>query len=270
MSDSPARAPNRIGAAFAAARREMRPALIPYVTAGDPDLVTSRAIVRALARGGADLVEIGVPFSDPIADGPVNQRSAERALRNGVSLRTSLDLVAALRRDGSPPLVVFTYYNPIHRLGIESFARLAGDAGADGVLVTDLPPEEAGELRAALRAVGLELIVLLSPTSSKERLELACREAGGFLYFISRAAVTGTKEELPPGLADQVRAARAHTRLPIVVGFGIGRPDQVRSVAAFADGVVVGSALVRLIEETAGSPDLLSRVEAFCRNLAGR
>jgi len=270
VSVPPARPASRIGAAFEAARREARPALILYVTAGDPDLATTRAIVRGLARGGADLVEIGVPFSDPIADGPVNQRSAERALRNGVSLRSTLDLVAALRQDDAPPLVLFTYYNPIHSMGIEAFARRAGEAGLDGVLVTDLPPEEAVELKSALLAERAEMIFLLSPTSSRERLELTCRDAGGFLYFISRTGVTGTREDLPAELPDQVRAARALTRLPIAVGFGIGRPEQVKLVAGFADGVVVGSALVRLIEEEAGSPDLPAKVEAFCRDLAGR
>ena len=257
----------RIARAFAAARGEGRCALIPYVTAGDPDLSRTRSIALALGRAGADLVEIGVPFSDPIADGPVNQRAAERALRNGVTLRSCLDLSAELRAAGVPPVVLFTYYNPIHRLGSEVFARAAGAAGVDGVLVTDLPPEEAGELRAALRTCGVDLIFLLSPTSSEERIDLVCREASGFIYVISRTGVTGAREDLPEALHGQVLAARRATDLPIAVGFGISRPEQARAIAAYADGVVVGSALVRLIEENSGTPDLERRVEEFCRTL---
>jgi tryptophan synthase alpha chain len=260
---------SRIAAAFERARAAGRPALIPYVCAGDPDLAASAAVVKALGRGGADIVEIGVPFSDPIADGEVNQRAAERALRNGVTLRAVLDLAGGLAREGAPPLVLFTYYNPIHRLGIETFAREAGAVGVDGVLVTDLPPEESGDLREALLGAGLDLIFLLSPTSSRERVARAAREGRGFVYFISRTGVTGTREDLPAGLADQVRAARAVCPLPIAVGFGIGRPEQVRAVASFADGVVVGSALVRLIEEAGDAPDLPARAEAFLRSLGG-
>ncbi len=259
-----------IGGAFARARAEGRVALVPYVTAGDPDLASTRGIVRGLQRGGADVVEIGVPFSDPIADGPVNQRSAERALRNGVTLRSVLDLTIDLRRDGAPPIALFTYYNPIHRMGLAGFAREARRSGVAGVLVTDLPPEEAGELRAALDAEGIDLIDLLSPTSSPERVALVAREGRGFLYFISRTGVTGAREDLPADLEARVRAARAVSALPVAVGFGISRPEQVRAVAGFADGVVVGSALVRLIEEAGRADDLPARVEAFCRALVGR
>ncbi len=259
----------RIAAAFAAAAAARRTVLIPYVTAGDPSLQATRDIVHAAARGGAGIVELGVPFSDPIADGPVNQRAAERALRRGTNLRRVVDLAARLRAEGAPPLVLFTYYNPIHRLGIAAFADAARRAGVDGVLVTDLPMEEAGDLAAALDAAGVDLIALLSPTSSPERLDRLCRSGRGFLYFISRTGVTGAQESLPPELAAQVRAVRQRTRLPIAVGFGIAGPGQARAVAAFADGVVVGSALVRLIEEHAADADLPARVERFCRDLLG-
>ena len=261
---------NRIAAAFAKARAEGRPALIPYVTAGDPSLLATRALVKAVARGGADLVEIGVPFSDPIADGPVNQRAAERALRNGVTLRSVLDLAAGLRSEDAPPLVLFTYYNPIHRMGIAAFEHEAKAAGVDGVLVTDLPPEEADDLRSALGAAGVDLIFLLSPTSSKARITRIAREGRGFLYVISRTGVTGAREHLPENLSDLVASVRLASQLPIAVGFGLSRPEQVREVAAYADGVVVGSALVRLIEEAGETPDLPGRVEAFCRALLGR
>jgi tryptophan synthase alpha chain len=268
VSRNPGRAAGRIAAAFAAARSRGRCALIPYVTAGDPDLPTTRRLAGALQRGGADLLEIGVPFSDPIADGPVNQRAAERALRNGVTLRSCLGLAAEVRRDGGPPVVLFTYYNPVHRMGVGPFALEAGRSGVDGVLVTDLPLDEADDLRGALGEAGIDLVGLLSPTSSPERVQSVGALSGGFIYFISRTGVTGVSDDLPAGLADQVRAARQASRLPIAVGFGIGRPDQVRSIASFADGVVVGSALVRLVEENATSPDLEDRVEAFCRSLS--
>jgi tryptophan synthase alpha chain len=257
----------RIAAAFTAAATAGRPLLIPYVTAGDPSLEATREIVHAAARGGAGIIELGVPFSDPIADGPVNQRAGERALRQGVSLRRVLELAARLRSEGAPPLVLFTYYNPIHRLGIGPFADAARRAGVDGVLVTDLPMEEAGDLGAALEAAGIDLIALLSPTSSPGRIERLCRSGRGFLYFISRTGVTGAQQGLPAELEEQVRAARRWTRLPIAVGFGIAGPGQARAVAAFADGVVVGSALVRLIEEHAADADLPARVEKFCRDL---
>jgi tryptophan synthase alpha chain len=263
--------PGRIAAAFAAARRAGRPALIPYVTGGDPDLAATREIVLALGRAGADLVEIGVPFSDPIADGVVNQRAAERALKQGVTLGKVLDLAAGLRRDGAPPLVLFTYYNPIHRMGIERFAAAAQAAGVDGVLVTDLPIEESAELDRALRPAGIDLIALLAPTSGPERIARVLDAGRGFVYFIARAGVTGAREDLPAELEAQVRAAReaAGGRVPVAVGFGIGSRRQVETVGAFADGVVVGSALVRLIEETASARDLPARVEAFVRDLSG-
>ena len=270
MTASGRRRKGRIAEAFARARREGRPALIPYLTAGDPDLAVSRALVPALQGGGADIVEIGVPFSDPVADGSINQRSAERALRNGVNLGAVLALAGDLRGDGAPPLVLFTYFNPVHRMGLEAFGREVERMGLDGVLVTDLPPEEAGDLREILERRGTDLISLVSPTTSRDRLERLCAEARGFLYFISRTGVTGPREDLPESLGDQVRAARAICDLPIAVGFGISQPDQVRAAASYADGVVVGSALVRLIEEARGAPDLTARVEAFCRTLLGR
>ncbi len=259
----------RITAAFERARRAGRPAIIPYVVAGDPDLKTTGAIVSALQRGGADIVELGVPFSDPIADGPVNQRAAERALRNGVSLRSVLDLGARLRSKGSPPLVLFTYYNPVHRMGVREFTDAARRAGVDGVLVTDLPPEEGEDLSGALREAGIDPIVLLSPTSTPERIDGAARHGRGFVYFISRAGVTGARETLPRELEEQVGRVRESCGLPVAVGFGISTPEQVRSIAGFADGVIVGSALVRVIEEACGSPDLEDRVERFCRGLSG-
>jgi tryptophan synthase alpha chain len=267
MSRSPRDPTGRIAAAFAGARQEGRPALIPYLVAGDPDLASTRSLVLALGRGGADIVELGVPFSDPIADGPVIQRSVERALRNGVTLRDALTLAAELRRAGAPPLVLFTYYNPVHRLGCAAFAEESRQAGIDGVIVTDLPVEEGEELDAELRPRGIDLIPLLAPTSSRERVERIGRAARGFLYFVSRAGVTGAREDLPDDLETRVRSVRAVTTLPVAVGFGISGPEHVRSVGRYADGVVVGSALVRLVEEAEDTLDRPGLAEAFVRGL---
>jgi tryptophan synthase alpha chain len=260
----------RIAAAFAAARAAGRAAFIPYLTAGDPDLATTEALVGALVRGGADIVELGVPFSDPIADGPVNQRAAERALRSGTTLSGILDLCATLQAKGGPPIVLFTYYNPIHRLGVAAFAERAAVAGVEGVLVTDLPPEEGGDLNAALASHGIDRIGLVAPTSTGSRIDTIAAAASGFLYYISRTGVTGEQSRLPPGLEAQVEGVRRRAGpLPIAVGFGISRPDQVAAVSRFADGVVVGSALVRLLEEGAGTAGLPARIEALCRSLVG-
>ena len=258
----------RIAAAFRGARSAGRPAFIPFITAGDPDLAATRAIVFALARAGADVIEIGVPFSDPIADGIVLQRAAERALRGGTTLARILDLVGDLRREGSPPLVLFTYFNPIHRLGMETFALRAEAAEVNGVLITDLPPEEAQAMRQSLDPRHIDRIGFVAPTSTPARIRMIAADSGGFLYVISRAGVTGARADLPPGLAEQVAGVRAAAgSLPIAVGFGISSREQMRAIAAFADGVVVGSALAKVIEEAGARADLPRQVEQFCRTL---
>ena len=267
---SAAAATGPIAKAFAAARAAGRPALVAYLTAGDPDLERSRDLFLALGRGGADLLEIGVPFSDPIADGPVIQRAAERALASGATLAKILDLCATLDRSQAPPCVLFTYYNPIHRLGIETFARRAAEAGLAGVLTTDLPPEEGAELRQALEAHGVASIGFLAPTSSAERRRAIALASSGFLYCIARLGVTGMRGEVPDDLASQVEEVRKDANgLPIAVGFGFKDAAQVRAAGHFADGVVVGSALVRLVEEHRNSPDLPERVARACRDLRG-
>ena len=257
-----------IALAFRRARDAGRSALIPYVTAGDPSLADTRTIILALQRGGADIIELGVPFTDPIADGVVNQRSAERALLNGTSLARILELVGELRQAGAPPLVLFTYYNPIHALGLQEFRRRAQAAGLAGILVTDLPPEEAGPLRVALDGSGIERIGFLAPATPLERVRRIAADSQGFLYAIARTGVTGVRDDLPEGLEPFVSAARkAAGDLPVAVGFGISRGEQVRAIGRFADGVVVGSALVRVIEAAAGSTELEAQVERFCRDL---
>jgi tryptophan synthase alpha chain len=221
---------------------------VAYVTAGDPTLEATRRIVLALAEVGADVVELGVPFSDPLADGPVIQRASERALRGGTTLAGVIDLVRELRTSTEVPLVLFSYFNPILQLGIETFAEAAAKAGADGVLVTDLTPEESEEYRKIVRGRGLDTIFLAAPTSSDERLRRIAEVSSGFLYLISRTGVTGQREALPEDLPALLRRVRAATPLPIAVGFGISLPGHVSMLGGLADAAVVGSALVAEIE----------------------
>jgi tryptophan synthase alpha chain len=258
---------NRIGDAFARARSEGRLAFIPYVTAGDPDRATTLDVVRMLVDEGADIVELGVPFSDPLADGVTNQRASERALAAGMTLGGVLDLVAELRAFSAVPLVLFTYFNPIVRAGIESFARSAAAAGVDGVLVTDLPPEEGTDYCRALGEQGLLPIFMVSPTSGPRRLTLVAERSRGFIYYVSRPGVTGARSDLPPGLAPDVAAVRRAAGLPVVVGFGISRPEHLRLLAACADGAVVGSALVRALETHGGGEPGVRAVREVVRRL---
>lgn len=258
---------SRLADTFAALRAEGRPGLVTYTTVGDPDLPRSGEILRALARAGADVLEVGVPFSDPLADGPVIQRATERALAAGGSLRASLDLIEEVRRDVQTPIVIFTYANPIVRMGIEAFAARAAAVGVDGVLALDLPIEEADEFRSILSASALDTIFLLSPTTTPERIRKAAELGRGFLYGISRLGVTGARDSVASGAEAMVRRIRAITDRPLALGFGISRPEHVAEVGAYADAAVVGSALVALIAEASGSPQLIPRVEEYVRSL---
>jgi len=258
---------SRIAEVLAAARSQGRAALIPYLTAGDPSLAVTPALVRAVVDAGADLIELGVPFSDPMADGPVLQRSSGRALAAGTSLPQILETVATLRRDLATPIVLFGYYNPFFRYGVEAIARDAAAVGVDGVLCVDLPPEEAGALRAAVGGVGLDLIALLAPTTPAARVRQIARTASGFLYFVSVLGVTGARATLPDELPDLIAAVRRVTDLPVGVGFGVQSPEQAAWVAGFADAVIVGSALARVVEESA--PDeAAGRVGEFVGSLS--
>jgi tryptophan synthase alpha chain len=254
---------SRLEATFAALRKRGERALMPYFTAGDPSLSVTRQLVVEATKRGADIVELGIPFSDPLADGPVIQRAGQRALQAGVTLPRVIELVRELRGDVSVPLVFFTYYNPILAFGLRPFCRAAVDAGGDALIVVDLPPEEAGPLRAEADPVGLELIYLVAPTSTPERMRKIARATGSFVYMVSLTGVTGARAELAPDLAGHLRALRGITTKPICVGFGIGTPEQARLVGDYADGVIVGSAVVSLVERHAGSPELVSRVGDF-------
>jgi len=247
---SPARSvTSRITRCFEELRRKGELGLVAFITAGDPSLEAAERFVLALADAGADLVELGVPFSDPVADGPTIQRSSERALRSGTSLRGVLSLVSDLRKKTEIPLVLFTYFNPLLQMGLEKFSSEAARAGADGVLVTDVTPEESAEYRMHLRARGLDTIFLASPTTSDHRLKLVSEASSGFLYLISRTGVTGAKDILPEDLPALLRRTRAVTSLPIAVGFGISLPGHVSVLGGLADAAVVGSALVSEIEQ---------------------
>jgi tryptophan synthase alpha chain len=260
---------SRIADTFARLRGEHRPGLVTYTTAGDPDLPRSAEIVKALDRAGADVIEIGVPFSDPLADGPVIQRASERALAAGSSLRSALSLIDGVRPHVSAPIVVFSYANPLLRMGVEMFAARAAEAGVDGVLALDLPIEEAGAFRATLATAGLDTIFLLSPTTTDARIRRAVELGSGFLYGISRLGVTGARDQVASGAEALVRRIRAHTSMPIALGFGISRPEHVAEVARYADAAVVGSALVSTIAEASASAELIERVEEYVRWLKG-
>ncbi|MBI2829400.1 MAG: tryptophan synthase subunit alpha [Acidobacteria bacterium] len=256
----------RLAATFARIRAgNIGPGLVTYVTAGDPDLPRTEGILRALDRAGADVIEVGVPFSDPLADGPVIQRATERALASGTTLAGVLDMVRRLRADLRAPIVIFSYANPILRLGAERFADQARDAGVDGVLVLDLPIEEADQFRALVASRGIDTILLLSPTTSDERLRRAASLGSGFLYAISRLGVTGARDAIADGAEEMVRRIRAVSSLPIALGFGISKPEHVREVGQWADAAVVGSALVNVIADAGASLDLNTRVEEYVR-----
>ncbi|MBM3752601.1 MAG: tryptophan synthase subunit alpha [Acidobacteria bacterium] len=258
---------SRIARRFAELRAKNEPALVAYVTAGDPTLDATVGIVAALERGGADVIELGVPFSDPIADGPVIMKGAERALAAGASLRGVLDCAARIRAVSDIPILLFSYLNPLMRYG---FAKLAADAhaaGVDGVLMTDVSVEEAEPYVASMRDAGLDTVFLAAPTSTPERLALVGRFSSGFVYLVSRTGVTGVRDQVSSQALPLVERMREHTSLPLAVGFGIAKAADAEAVGRLADGVVVGSAFVKLIEAHAGTPELEPRIEALAREL---
>ncbi|HVO24700.1 MAG TPA: tryptophan synthase subunit alpha [Candidatus Margulisiibacteriota bacterium] len=260
---------NRIDQTFAALRTQRAAALIPFLTAGDPDLDTTRELMRIAADSGADLLELGVPFSDPTADGPVLQHAAEIGLRAGASLPRVLEVVADFRRESELPVILYGYYNPIFHYGPERFAADARRAGVDGVLVVDLPPEEAGELLEWTRPAGVHMIFLLAPTSGPNRMRTVLRCARGFVYYVSVTGVTGVRPVPVESVRPAVERLRRATQLPIGVGFGISTPEQAAAIAEFADAAVVGSAIMRIVDAQRGSANLVGEVGAFIRRLKG-
>jgi len=257
----------RISKRFAELRANGELGIVAYITAGDPTLDATLKFVLALAEAGADVIELGVPFSDPLADGPTIQRASERALKSGATLTGVIDLVRRIRESSQVPVVLFSYYNPILQMGLEKFARAASEAGADGVLATDLTPEESADYRRILAAHHLDTIFLGAPTSTDERLAKIAAVSSGFLYLISRTGVTGAKDALPDDLPALIRRARAVTQLPIAVGFGISLPGHVSVLGRLADAAVIGSALVSEIENAKSVEGASAALAARVRSL---
>jgi len=258
---------SRLDETFARLRARGERALMPYFTAGDPSLADTRRLVVEAARRGADVIELGVPFSDPLADGPVVQRAGTRALAAGATVPRVLETVAALRAETDVPLVLMTYYNPVLAFGLKAFARTAVDAGADGAIVVDMPPEESEPLASEAASAGLDLVYMVAPTSTLPRVRLIAKTSRGFIYVVSLTGVTGERQELPAGLASQIEVLRGVTAKPLCVGFGISTPAHAAAVGRIADGAVVGSAIVRLVEARTGSPTLVDDVGKFIAEL---
>ena len=256
---------HRIEERFTQLRKAGRTGLVTYVTAGDPDLARSAQIIKRLDQAGADVLEIGVPFSDPLADGPVIQRATERALAAGTTLTNVLEMLKSLRPSIAAPIVIFSYANPILRMGLDKFVTQAAAAGVDGVLTLDMPPEEGDTFRAAFGRAGIDTIFLLSPTTTAERIRRASELGSGFLYGISRLGVTGVRDSVDDSARELAERVKSETRLPLALGFGISRPEHVRSIGQWADAAVVGSALVKVIAEHGQKPELLDEVERYVR-----
>jgi tryptophan synthase alpha chain len=258
---------SRIGQLFERLKRDGRKGLIAYLTAGDPSPDRTPSLVDALVRGGADLIELGVPFSDPIADGPVIQQAGERALQAGTTLAKVLEIARKVRERSEVPLLLFTYLNPVLRYGLERLAADAAAAGIDGCLLTDASVEEAQHYVAAMHSHGLDTVFLAAPTSTDRRLQLVAQYSTGFIYLVSRMGVTGEREKLSDQVGPLIRAMRRITKLPLAVGFGISRPEHIAELGAEVDAVVVGSAIVRTIEQNRESPALEAELESFVRFL---
>ena len=259
----------RIADAFQTLKSTGTRGFIPFITAGDPDLETTEKLLIELSRGGATVIELGVPFSDPMADGPVIQRASERALKHAYGIDELLAMVARARQHISTPIILFSYFNPLLQFGMARLAELARKSGIDGVLVTDLIPEEAGPFASELRANGLDIIYLVAPTSTDERLQLISKEASGFIYAVSRAGVTGTRESVSEEAEKLVGRTRKFSNLPIAVGFGISNHQQVADVQRYADAVVVGSAIVQELERVNDRDLVPRRIGEFIQSLLG-
>ena len=257
----------RIGDKFESLRAKNEKALVVYLTAGDPSLAVTKELIFELEKAGVDILEIGVPFSDPTADGPVIQAASQRALKTGTTLASVLKMVADIRLSSQIPIVLFGYFNPIFAFGVEKFARKASEAGVDGVLVVDLPPEEARELRVYSDAAGLDFISLVAPTSGKDRMKTILKTATGFLYYVSITGVTGTAAPKVEDVAREVGKIRKLTKMPIAVGFGISNAKQAKAIGAVADGIVIGSVVVKLIDENRNNSELVKVISNYTREI---
>lgn len=260
---------NRIDKKFWELKKEKKKAFIAYITAGDPDLSTTRMIVLALEGAGVDIIELGIPFSDPLADGPTIQAASHRALLKGATLRKIFQEVSALRKTTDIPIAFMTYFNPVLRYGVQNFVKDCKKNGVDGVIIPDLPFEEAASLRKISKKGGLAAIFLIAPTSTKERIKRIAKSSTGFIYYVSLTGVTGARNKLPPELVSKVRSIKSMTKKPVAVGFGISNPVQAQTVAKIADGVIIGSAIVKIIANNQNNKiALLSKVANFSKNLA--
>ncbi|OGL44592.1 MAG: tryptophan synthase subunit alpha [Candidatus Schekmanbacteria bacterium RBG_16_38_11] len=265
---------SKIDGVFESLKKKGEKALIPYITAGDPDLAATKDLIFELEAQGADIIELGIPFSDPIADGPTIQKASMRAFEGGIKLSKILRLIEEVKGKSNGyswrveiPLVVMSYYNPIFHYGVERFIRDFRCAGGEGIIVPDLPPDEAEEVLAGGKKYGVDIIFLLAPTSSEERIKKICDASSGYIYYVSVLGVTGTREFLSKSLSDRVKFIKRFTKKPIAVGFGISTPDQARAVASVADGVIVGSAIIKIIEENLNSPQMVKKVGGFLKRL---
>jgi tryptophan synthase alpha chain len=258
---------NRISDRFAKLKRDGQKGFVAYIGAGDPDLDTTRRLGLAFAEAGVDVLELGVPFSDPLADGLVNQLASQRGLESGTTPRNVLETVRQIRKSSEIPIVLYIYFNLVHRYGMERFVQEASDAGVDGLLILDLPPEEGAAYEASMEKFGLANIYLVAPTTPEERMEFIAKRGKGFIYYVSREGVTGMQSKISDSLGLMVAKIKKHTALPVAVGFGISTPEQGRTVAQVADAVVVGSAIVDQIAQASKAPDLVPRVTTFVKKL---
>lgn len=258
---------SRIQKRFDWLKSKSEKALVAFITAGDPDLASTKELFSVIEEGGADIIELGVPFSDPLADGPVIQAASQRSLKSGTTLKKIILLVREIRESSQLPIVLMTSYNPVYAYGQEAFVEDAVEAGVDGVIVPDLPPEEAGEFDALAQAKGLDVIYLLAPTSTPDRIEMIGSKSRGFIYYVSLTGVTGVRQSMAQNVAEKVGRIKQATSLPVLIGFGISEPEHAQAAAECSDGVIVGSALVRLIEENPDSAERNKKLGVFVRNM---
>ena len=258
---------SRIEDKFKELKEKNQPGLVLYLTAGDPNLETTEKLIFCLEQAGADIIELGVPFSDPMADGPTIQLASQRALKNYFTLEDVFALVERVRQRSQIPILLFSYYNPIFKFGEERAVSLAQETGVDGMLVVDLPPEESGSLRELCKSYGLNLVHLIAPTTPPERIKLISELSSGFIYYVSVTGVTGARSELPKDIIEHLAMVKRYTHLPVAVGFGISRPEQAKKLAEVADAIVIGSALVKIIEEFSGSDELFKRTSEFVQSI---